>query len=98
MFFHIYFHLIVVTWKGFLCHVGSRGAYQYKDTVLPVWEFSNISYLYNGNTHTWKDGLYIEKGQNLIQDPVSWNDDILSVWEIPLWTVIRLSYYHSGIS
>ena len=35
--------------------------FEYQDIVLPV---SELSYLYDGNPYTQKDGLYIERGFN----------------------------------
>ena len=36
-------------------------SYQYKDSHYKDKMVSWPSYLYNGNCHTWKDGLYIER-------------------------------------
>ena len=38
--------------------------FQYKDTILPVYD--SHSYLHNGNPYPWKD-LYIEMGPCILQ-------------------------------
>ena len=59
---------------------GTRGLSQYKDYLLTIkmspYQYRNLyykdktvsrpSYLYNGNPHTWKDGLYIEKEHRIL--------------------------------
>ena len=43
------------------------GDFQHKDAILPVEELP-LSYHYNGNCHTKKDGLYIETGLSSLNE------------------------------
>ena len=39
-----------------------RMSYRYRDSYCKDKTTSRLSYFYNGNTFTWKDGVYIETG------------------------------------
>ena len=67
MIFYWVYATIITTVLYALSDLGGRlsikiTSYQYMDSHFKDKTVSRPSYLYNGNLHTWKDGLYIETG------------------------------------